>query len=228
MIKKLFSVIVGVLALNFLAIAGGVGYLVATKKLDKAKVHDIRDLIAGNVVTTQPSSTQPATQPTAQESQANESMLRLNQLLANAAGRPANEQIALVQNTFDAQNAILERRLREVQDQRQQIDQARAELEEARKKLENQQKTLDDAQQQQQKLSADEGFQKSLELYQSMPAKQIKPYFAKMDTDEVVRYLQAMDPKQAANVLKEFKTPEEVTRAGQILEKIRQAQAKAE
>jgi len=168
------------------------------------------------------------TQPTAQESQANESMLRLNQLLANAAGRPANEQIALVQNTFDAQNAILERRLREVQDQRQQIDQARAELEEARKKLENQQKTLDDAQQQQQKLSADEGFQKSLELYESMPAKQIKPYFAKMDTDEVVRYLQAMDPKQAANVLKEFKTPEEVTRAGQILEKIRQAQAKAE
>ena len=228
MIKKLFGVIVGVLALNFLAAAGGVGYLVATKKLDKTKVHDIRDLLAGVVVTTQPATSQPATQPVAQETPADESMLRLNDLLAKASGRPANEQITLVQNSFDAQNAILERRLREVQDQRQQIQQARLDLQTEREKLEKQQKSLVIAQQQQQKLASDEGFQKSLALYQSLPAKKVKELFAAMDPDTVVRYLQAMDERQAAGVLKEYKTPEETIRAQAILEKIRQAQAKAD
>lgn len=229
MVKKLFSVIVGVLALNFLAMAGGVGYLVGTHKLDREKAHAIRDLIAG---TTQPAATQPATQPVdpsaAQDSPKDDSMLRLDDLLARAAGRPANEQIALVQNSFDAQNAILERRLREVQDQRQQIEQARTDLLTERAKLEKQQQALTDAQTQQQKLATDEGFQKSLELYQSLPAKQVKALFNGMDQDTVVRYLQAMEQRQAASVLKEYKTPDETTRAQAILEKIRQAQAKAD
>ena len=61
MIKKLFGVLTGVLALNFLCAVGGVGYLVATHKLDREKVHAIRDLIAGK-----PAATQPATGPATQ------------------------------------------------------------------------------------------------------------------------------------------------------------------
>ena len=115
-----------------------------------------------------------------------------------------------------------------MQDQRQQIEQARAELETQRDLVAKQQKQLQDDQTAQQKLATDEGFQKSLDLYQSMPAKQVKGMFMTMDLDTVVRYLQAMDNRQAGSVLKEFKTPTEATRAQQILEKIRLAQAKAD
>jgi hypothetical protein len=49
-----------------------------------------------------------------------------------------------------------------------------------------------------------------------------------LDDDVVVRYLQAMEPRIAGGILKEFKTPDETSRAQSLLEKMRLANAKAE
>ena len=224
MIQKLLGVLTAVLALNFLAVAGGVGYLVATKKLDKDKAHTIRDLVLAGPTTQPVAATQPATQP----SPGDAPMLRLDALLAKAAKKPMVEQADYVRGELDAQAAIIERREREVADQRDQIAAARAEIEKVRLAQAKQQKQLDDATQEKARLAADEGFQKTLELYQAMPAKKIKALMANVDDDTVVRYLQAMDKDQAAGVLAEFKTPQETSRAQQLLEKMRLAQAKAD
>ncbi|MGN6504674.1 MAG: hypothetical protein ACTHM6_03830 [Tepidisphaeraceae bacterium] len=224
MIKKLLSVIIGVLALNFLAAAGGVGYLVFTKKLDRAKVHEIRDLILDKPKP----ATQPATQPAVQESPANAPMLRLDALIAKAAGRTAPEQVKITQTALQSEAATLERRLQELDAQRQEIELARAQLQKDRQSVQEKADKLKAQQAQEAKLATDEGFQNSLALYAAMAPKRVKQIFATMDDDVVVRYLQAMDPRQAASVLKEFKTPDETNRAKTLLEKIRQAQAKVD
>lgn len=227
MIKKLMGVIVGVLALNFLAVSGGVGYLVATKKLDKEKVQVIRQIIIG-APTTAPS-TQPAAEaPTTQQSAEDAPMLRLDALLARVSRRPVTEQLVVVRAELDAQAATVERRMREVDDQRMQIASAREEVRKEREKLALQQQQLDAAQAEQTKLATDTGFQKTLELYATLPAKKVKGIFMNLEDDTVVRYLQAMDAGRAGSVLKEFKTPAETSRAQLLLEKMRLAQAKAE
>lgn len=225
MIQKLFSVVTAVLALNFLIVAGGVGYLVATKKLDRAKAHAIRDII-----TTQPS-TQPAsatTQPATQPSLLDAQLLPLDALLAKAAKKPVVEQADFVRGELDAQAAIVERRLREIADQRDQLAVAKIELEKQRIAQQQQQKQLDDAKAEQARLAADEGFQKTLELYTAMPARRIKALFTNMDDVTVVRYLQAMDKDLAAGILAEFKTPQETSRAQLLMERMRLTQAKAD
>jgi hypothetical protein len=231
MIKKLGNVVVWVLALNFLAAAGGVGFLVATKKLNREKVHDIRTLLmdGGTVAPATQPTTQPTTQAavTAQDSPGDSPMLRLDQVLKGAAGRADGDAISQVQATFDTQNAVLERRLRELEDQRRQIEQAKQDIESDRKKLAAAQTQLTQQQQAQAKIAEDKGFQDTLTLYQAMPAKKVKDIFKTLNDDIVVRYLQSMETRQAGSILKEFKTPEETIRAQAILEKMRQATAKA-
>jgi hypothetical protein len=43
--------------------------------------------------------------------------------------------------------------------------------------------------------------------------------------DVVISYLQAMPPRLASRICKEFKSPEEIGRIQSVLEKMRQAQA---
>lgn len=223
MIKKLASLISAVLALNFLAAAGGIGYLVYVGKLDREKVRQIRELVLATDLPT----TQPTTQP-AQELPAPTPMMRLDELLAKAAGRPPAEKISTLQTAFDAQLAILERRGRELEDQRRQLAQAQADFESQRKRLLEQAETLRQREAEQARLAEDEGFQKTLALYQSLPPKKTKDIFLSLEDDVVVRYLQAMEPRIASGILKEFKTPDETSRAQALLEKMRLANAKAD
>ena len=225
MIQKLFGVVTGVLALNFLAVAGVIAYLVATHKLDQTKAHAIRDLLAGPA--TQPA-TQPSTRPATQPSPDDAPLLRLAPLLDRYARRPAAEQADLVHTALESQAATVERRFREMQDQRAQVEAAQAELAKKEAALAAHEKAFDDKVAEQGKLAGDENFQKALSLYQAMPAKQIKTYFAGMDDDTVVRFLRAMDERQAAGILKEFKTPVESKRALALMEKVRQAPAPSE
>ena len=43
--------------------------------------------------------------------------------------------------------------------------------------------------------------------------------------DVVVRYLRAMEPRQAAKIIKEFKTPAEVQRVKLLMEQVRAAES---
>jgi Mg/Co/Ni transporter MgtE len=74
----------------------------------------------------------------------------------------------------------------------------------------------------QSKNETDKGFQDALALYQTLPPKQVKDTFKSMDDAVVVQFLQAMQPRTATKILKEFKTSDEQDRATKLLEKLRQ------
>ena len=54
-----------------------------------------------------------------------------------------------------------------------------------------------------------------------MPGRQVKGVFMSMDEALAAQYLDAMQPRTAAKILKEFKSADEVDRMKRILDKMR-------
>jgi hypothetical protein len=217
-LKKILNVIVLTLAMNFLLVLAGSGWLLKSSHMDRDKFTEVKKLLfATSEPTTEPASTQPVA--------TTEPADRLAELLAKASGRPAGEQVDFIRQAFDTQMAELDRKQRELADLQHQIDLARNQTKLDRTKIDQQQKDLQTQADQQTKLAADKGFQDTLELYNVMPAKQVKTIFMTLSDETVMQYLQAMEPRVASKIIKEFKLPEETTRIQKVLEKIRLSQA---
>src|SRR5450432_2553948 len=206
--KKLVYVLTITLALNFLALAGGVGWLYKQGQLNREKVMAIKEIIFPKM------SEVPTTQP----------IMRLEELLAKATGRSASEQVEFIQHAFDTQMAVLDRRQRELLDLQRQVDLSKLQMSKDRGSLALEKQSLDKQQQEATRLANDKGFQDSLLLYNTMPAKQVKTVFMGLDDQTVMNYLEAMQPRSAAKIIKEFKSPEETERVQKILERMRLAQ----
>lgn len=217
--KKLLSVIVITLALNFLVIAGGVGWLVGTHKIDREKVQAIKDVIFPKPVeaapATQPTGGDPTTQP----------LLRLEDLLTKVSGRPATDQVEFIQQSFEAQMMQLDRRELDLKNLQRQVEVAKQALSKDRAAFDAEKKDLESREKQTTRLAEDKGFQDSLDRYMSLPPKQVKTIFMSMDDPTVMNYLQTMPPKTAAKIIKEFKDPTETARIKGIMERMRLAQA---
>ena len=216
--KKLWNVLVLTLAFNFLLVAGGAGYLYRTGRLDREKVFAIRELLF-------PPPAAPATQPTTRPT--TQPVLKMEELLAAHASLPAAEQVALLQRTFDSRMAQLDRREREIRSLHDLVNNAEARLKLERDAFDARVKALDAREQDAIKLAADQGFQESLQLYGTMKPKQVKDVFTRLPDAEVVRYLRALDTRQATKILAEFKTPAELDRVKALMEQVRAAEVGA-
>jgi hypothetical protein len=216
--KKLWNVFVLTLAINFVAVVCAVAYLYSDGRLDSVRVQAIKAILFPPP-TTQPASSQPADDAR----RPGEPLLRLGELLEQKSGLSTSDQLSFLQQTFDARMAELDRRQREMADLQRQVDMANTTLARDRSALEAEKKELADREQLAAKLANDQGFQDSLALYKSMPAKQVKQVFLSMDDQTVQRFLQAMEPRGAAKIVREFKTPDELKRIQKILDTMRGA-----
>jgi len=213
--KRLFNLVAWILAMNFLAALGGVVYLNRTGHLNKATALAIKALLYPPPVpppVAQAAPPDPSTQPS----------LVLDDLLRQASGRSALDQVNFIQQTFDARMAELDRRQIEMRDQQNQIDLVSAKLAADRTALEKEKKEVADREQQDTKLLTDQGFQDTLQLYNSMPPLQVKKIFMTLKDQTVAEYLQAMDPGTASKIIKQYKTPDEILKIQGILEMVRQ------
>jgi superfamily II RNA helicase len=218
--KRLFNVIVLTLAMNFLALAGAVGWIHQQSKIDRAKIAAIKAILLPKTANSQ-STTKPTTGPATQP------MLQLDELLAKAAGRSASEKVDAIHRAFDVQMGQLDRRQSDVLSLQRQVELAQQQLTRDRASLESQRKALDAREKQATRLAGDKGFQDSLTLYLSLPAKQVKTIFGGLDDTTVMNYLQAMPPRSATKIVKEFTSPDEIARIQKIMEQMRLAQASA-
>jgi hypothetical protein len=201
------------LALNFLITIGGAGYLWRTGHLNKDRATAIKAILFP-APTTQPSATGAiaTTEPSVQ----------LGQLIQKAAGLSPEQQVDFLERSFDERMAQLDLRQRELSDQQRQLDFGQQKLGEDRAALDKETKALTDREALAAKLASDQGFQDSLQLYEAMPARQVKTIFAGLSDDVVERYLEAMDVGTASKIIKEFKTPDETNRIQKVLERMRQ------
>jgi len=214
--KKLWDILMMTLAFNFLALAGGVGWLYQTGRLDHARVLAVKDVLFPKPVIA------PTTQPSTENAAPADGIKRLEELLAKNAGkRTAAEQVALIQQNFDATMYQLDQRERTVQDLERQVAAENQKLANDRAALEADRQKLTAREQEANRLENDKGFQDTLALYNAMPSKQAKSVFMTLDDATVAQYLDAMQPRTAARIIKEFKTPDETERIKRILEKMR-------
>ena len=219
--KRILNVLAVTLAMNFALAAGGVGWLAASGHLTRSRMADVRHVLFP------PPATQPATQPSAADAQPAQAdpVTRLGALLAKAAGRSPGERVLAVQEAQDTELAELDRRRRDIADVRRQADLAEAKATADRDAVTRARQALSADRDRQAAAAADKGFQDSLALYQTLPAKQVKAIFLTLPDDTVQRYLQAMDAGQAGKIMKEYKSPADVDRLQRVLEKIRLARA---
>jgi len=216
--KKLFLVLVLTLSLNFLGLAGGVGYLFQSGQLNKAKIKQIKDVV---FATPAPA---PVPQPGPASKQGGNFRNSLTALMSNQTGRSAVDQVEFLRRTFDAQMLELDQRQRQVSDLQTQVDLANQKLAVDRAALDKREKDLAAREQEAQRLQDDAGFQSSLALYTAMPVKQVKSIFMTLNEQTVQQYLQAMDTRTAGKIIKEFKSADETAFIQRVLERIRQSQ----
>ena len=217
--KKLFLVLVLTLALNFLGLAGGVGYLFQTGQLNKAKIAQVKDVVFG-----QPAPPPAAAQAGAVPGKGADSRNSLSNLMSNQGGRSALEQVEFLRRTFDAQMLELDQRQCQISDLQRQVDLANQKLAVDRAALDKREKDLASREQEAQRLQDDAGFQSSLAIYTAMPSKQVKSIFMGLGEQTVQQYLEAMDTRTAGKIIKEFKSADETAFIQRVLERIRRAQ----
>lgn len=106
-----------------------------------------------------------------------------------------------------------------------QIVMAKAQLTRQRDELEAEKKKLAESTIEKRDEAAEANFRQAVQMYEALKARQVKDMFlnilAQGQSDQVVDYLAAMQTRKAAAVLKEFKTPEEVSQATQLVERLR-------
>jgi flagellar motility protein MotE (MotC chaperone) len=203
MMKILYNLIALVAIANLLILGGLVGHLTMSGKLNAESAETIAAALRGEKMVSA-TTTAPASQPASQPAESHET---------------AEETI-----TFDGieiQLARLEREKRGLDDRYSRLRDAELKLIQDRETLLRREAEFKEQLKVRQQADQDEGFTKALMLYTQMPPKMAKDDFMKMDTDIVIRYLMNMKKQVSAKILKEFKTPDEMARRQEILERIR-------
>lgn len=220
--KSVWQIILLLALVHAISAIGFVGWLAGTGRLNRQRVVDVRDLFAKSISQAEVEAKEKARQ----EEEKRQADLRM-QRLGSAGGPVASTTGRLAEDRKRAE-AILAR-----------IDLDREELKSLGRNLELSQKNVrrlyEELRIKQEAFAKmldkkkrqidDQSFRKTVALYNQLPSKQVKKMFIELldssKGEQVVTYLEAMQPRKAAGVLREFKTSAEVTRAVELTERLR-------
>jgi len=222
-VKALWTVISVVLLINVLLLAAGVGWLHRTGRLGQQRVDRVREMFSKTIK--------------AEEQE----VLKAKELEEQT--RKQAQEIARLESVSDGPVTLIDRlqaeqrgdelaaqrvaRLRrDISDMRRQLRLAKRLLAEKHETLKTERRAFEEAVERQLKLREDEDFQQTVRMYQGLKAKQAKQMFQRLigqgKIGQVVEYLSAMQMRKATAVLKQFKSPEEVKQATDLLQKLRE------
>ncbi|MCC7205373.1 MAG: hypothetical protein IT441_09865, partial [Phycisphaeraceae bacterium] len=147
--------------------------------------------------------------------------------LAQVAQGPVTtvEQLELDRQRQERSMLQLERFREEMRALQRQLDLARQVVAAQQEQVKTDRQRLVDEFGKEQALRDDRDFRQAVELYESLRPRQTKEMFRSLidqrRQEEVVEYLASMQPRKAAAVLKEFKQPEEIRLAADLVEALR-------
>ena len=220
--KSIWALISILLLLNALLLAGGVGWLYSSGRLDKDRFEQIRDMLT---VTIEDEKQQELKAKEIEEQTRQKAMEIVR--LESVSDGPITLADRLVAEEQGDELAVqrVERLRRDISDLRRQLALAKDLLAKKHDTLAVQRQEFEQAIEQQTKLKEDEDFQKAVRMYQQIKSKQAKEIFQEMlqrgQLTQVVDYLAAMQLRKAAGVLKQFKSPEEIVQATDLLQHLR-------
>ena len=214
--KGLWIIISTIALANFLAMAGLIGWLQMTDRLDAARLNEVRTLFSETLTDKQNAA---AALKAAEEEAAKK------EAEAIRAGTPplsAAEAMVSERVQSEQQRQHVERLRREVEDLQRSLARERDELDEEWKRLRAERDAFQVMRDRLAELEGSEQFERALRLYESLKPDQTQALLQQLIDDgnieQVVSYLDAMQTRTASKVLAEFKDP--AVAAG-LLERLR-------
>jgi chromosome segregation ATPase len=219
--KAAINALVLLMVVHVIAAIGFVGWLAATDRLSKDRLADVRDTFKLTLAAEAEQDAQ--AEELAKQAQAEADR---HARLTGASGLgSAAERLAAEEERNELLLRQLERTRRELEDLQRNLHLARQNMERQRDDLVQAKADLEKRLKEIETRLNDEGFKKAVALYEQLPAKRVKPMFATLmtqgQTDQVVAYLEAMEPRKAAKVLAEFKAEAELGQAVDLTERLR-------
>jgi flagellar motility protein MotE (MotC chaperone) len=220
-VKPLIAGIAVVCILHMLAALGIVGYLAGTDRLSRDRLMQVKDIFTPSL-TDEADALKKAEQDAAQ---AQAIAARVELTSGKTSPTSASQRLAEERQKHEITLRQLERTRQEVESLRANLQQAQSRLEQRNAQLEADKKAFEQRVADLEQRHNDEGFRKALSLYESLPAKQVKQMFLTMhsqsQTDQIVSYLESMQPRKAAAILKEFKSETESQLATELTRRLR-------
>jgi len=207
--------------LHVLALAGFVGWLLGSDRLNRDRVERAAEVFAPTIEAEEARREAEA----ARDAEADAEAQREERLANIGKSGSAAEQLAEQRKQNEVLLRRLERTRSEIQVLRDSLALARRRMEQQRDQLVAQKQDLEKRLESIESRLNDEGFKRAVELYENVPPDQAKQMFLRLmeqrQTDQVVMYLEAMQPRKAAGVLREFEDGPEITRAVELTERLR-------
>jgi hypothetical protein len=222
-VRAVWTVITLLLLINALLMAGAAGWLYRSGRLDQERIDRIREMLS---ITIQQEKEQEM-QAQALEEQSRQQALEIARLESVSDG-PITLADRLHSEQLGDELAVqrIERLRRDISDMRRQLRLAKDLLAKQHAELSTQREAFEQAVERQTKLKRDEDFQQTVQMYQKVKPKQAKGMFQELlsqgKAEQVVDYLSAMQLRKAAAVLKEFKKPDEIVQATDLLQRLRE------
>jgi chromosome segregation ATPase len=217
--KSIGQVIAMLAVIHVLGVLGVGGWLAATNRLSRDRIVTVGDTFRKTVA--QEKEEKKKAELVAKDADAH--VVRVEG--GKAPPESAAEKLATERQRNEVNLRKLERTQADVEALRRQLSMEQEKVKQEHEALIAERKSLEKKVKEYDARFADAGFKKTVSMYDSLPAKQVKAMLSDLmtaqKTDEVVDYLGAMQPRKAAAVLKEFKSAEEVARAVKITEQLR-------
>ncbi len=221
--KTIWTIITILLLINALLLGVGVGWLSNSGRLNQERIDRIRDMLT-LTIEQEEKQAQLALELEEQTRQQAMDIARLESVSDGPVTLADRLQTELQGDELAAQR--VERMKRDIADLRRQLRLSQELLAKKHQEMQSQQQVFDDAVQRQTKLQEDKDFQQTVRMYEQLKAKQTKQMFQELvgqgKARQVVDYLAAMQLRKAAAVLKEFKSPDEVAQATDLLQRLRE------
>ena len=221
--KRLWTIIVGLLVIHFLVAAGGVGWLYASGRLDQQRYERVIDQFK---LTIEQEQTQiaKAQRLAEQEAARQEQARRLE--AAKAGPITLNDRLTARRQADERGELRLDRLERARTDIQGQIERVGRSLAVEQDKLTAEQLAFDEFVKERTEQWQDEDFQQAVTLLEQQKSKQTKAMLQTLllqgEHEQVVDYLTAMQVRKAAKVIAEFKSEAEVVQATQLIASLRQ------
>ncbi len=226
--KKIATFLALLCVINALALAGLVGFLMATGRLDKTKAQSIADLLRHQGTPKKlrlqlADILEPATMPATAPATGPASQFPPLANQTDAGPATAEERIDFARQVMEQRRLVLDNEAQDLRHQHELLVQMKEDVETKAKKIIADKKAFEESIAKTGTKSDEESFQKTMALYDELKPKQIKDLFMGMPVELVARYMGAMAPDQAAKIIGEFKTPPERTFISSVLDRLRTA-----
>lgn len=212
--KSLWSVVSFLAVVHLLALLGFLGWMYGSDRLSLERVRTVRELFA-MTMTDEKMQKEEQERETTVNPERDSSMFQMS----------STRQIELMTDVQRQELLATQRMKDESEMHARQFSLLNQKIASEREEFEEERRRWEEATGADRERKTNEQFTQTVIQYESLPAKQGKQVLIELinsgNREQAVAYLDAMKPRATSKILKEFKSPEEIILAAELLEELR-------